>query len=74
MSFDLGGIAKLAGQRIGGAIGGPLGSMIGGGYKVARMSTEKGADLQEIGKKVVPSEAFHRPLPEHYAFGQRQHS
>jgi hypothetical protein len=30
MSFDLGGIAKLAGQLIGGAIGGPLGSMIGG--------------------------------------------
>lgn len=30
MSFDLGGIAKLAGQLIGGMIGGPAGAMIGG--------------------------------------------
>ena len=30
MSFDLGGICKLAGQLIGGMIGGPAGAMIGG--------------------------------------------
>lgn len=32
---------------------------LGGGYKVARMSTETGADLQEIGHRILPEfEAF----------------
>ena len=34
---------------------------LGGGYKVARMPNEKGANLQEIGAKIVPAfEAFAR--------------